>query len=98
MKVEKFNEAKDPIVGETVMTIETDITFKVSKNRTYTVLSPSAQPEIRYSLKVKIPGVNFQFGWYLINSNLMKEEIEQEKMNFLSKISNFHRNAKKYNI
>ena len=89
MKIEKFSEAKDPIIGETIITNETDITFKVSKSR---------GTENLYSLRIKIPGIEHNYGWQLIGSNLSKERLEQEKMNFLSKISNFHRNAKKYNI
>ena len=95
MKIEKFNEAripkqKDPFLGETTMKIETDIIFRVSASR--------ERPD-RYSLRLKIPGLNLgDYGWYLVGTGLTMPELEDRKMKLLSEISNFHKDVNKYNL
>jgi hypothetical protein len=94
MKIEKFNEAKknsDPNVGLTSMKIEVEFLVRVSK---------SANQE-GYSLRVGIKGSNdvgLNGPTTLLGQGLTIEELEKERDEYLARISEFHKDANKYNL
>ena len=90
MKIQKFNEEKDPLLGEESINVEVKVIFKVGKSRKYD----------GYSLRVSIPGLNFggNFSDILLGQGLSEEQLIIGKNKFLSEISIIHKTSNKYNL
>ena len=90
MKIEKFNEEKDTLLGEESTNVEVKVIFKVAKS----IKSDG------YSLRVSIPGLNFggNFSDILLGQGLSKEQLIIGKYNFLNEISIVHKYSNKYNL
>lgn len=100
MKIERFNEAKrikDQNIGLFSEKVEVNVLFRVSKS---VVDEDIEEDEHKYSLRAGIEGFNTGVNGptILIGQYLTIEEVENEKMKYLSNISALHRNAKKYNL
>ncbi len=86
MKIQKFNEVKDPLIGEEMIPVEVKVRFKTSKSRNYD----------GYSLRVTIDGVNGEP--ILLGQGIAENDLILIKNSFLARISNLHNSANKYNI
>ena len=87
MKIEKFNEVKDPLIGEEIVPVGVKVRFRTGKSRNCT----------GYSLRVTIDGLNLGEP-ILLGQCLSEEQLIEKRENFLIGISTIHDVKNKFNI
>jgi hypothetical protein len=87
MKIQKYNEVKDPIIGEEIAQVEVKVRFRTGKSRNCT----------GYSLRVTIDGLNLGEP-ILLGQCISEEQLIEKKEKFLIDISTINDVKNKFNI